>query len=813
MGELLQDIRFGFRSLRKSPGFAIVALLTIAIGVGANAAIFSFIDSVILKPLPYPDPERIVRVYEKRPDQGWNSVSTLNFLDWQERGKPFEYLAALNWTSSTLTGIAEPVQINGMRVSVHYMDILGVRAALGRTFVEGEDQLGRDNVIVLTHALWKSQFGADSAIVGKTITLDGKPNTVIGVLPAAPGFDNGWVKIFRPLAFEPGNRTRDFHWLNALGRLKPGVSLNEARTQMTTLAISIAHDFPKSNKGWGVAIQPLTNSYVSDDTVTSLYVLMAAVGMVLLIACANLANLTLARGVSRERETAIRGALGAGRGRLMRQFLTESLLLASAGGLLGIAGSFFGIAAMKAVMPPYWLNSESDPTLDGRVVLFALGLTLLTGMIFGLVPALRASRPDLAHSIKQGGTGSSSSRSGNLLRGILVIAEVALATMLLGGAGLLIRSFFQMRQVDTGFVTTNVVTAYFPIPEGRYPSSKAFLLYLDRIRDRIAALPGVKEVAFTSSLPMQGWGYGMPFQIVGTKSVDMSNRPSCFVKMVSPSYFRAIGMKMVKGRPLSVHDVEGSPPSIVINQSMAKKFFKDLEPIGKQISVQEIIFGKTQLGPEIPWEVVGVVADEKIGALSGPNENNPGYYVSDAQAPQEGQALIVTGSIPPAAFQRSIGTAVREVNKDQVLEDVKTLEQIKSDTLSNDRLRFALLAIFASVALILSALGLYGVIAYSVVQRTREIGIRTALGANAGNILGLILRSGLLLTGIGLVLGIAGGVGLAQFLSSFLFNIRGYDPVTLGTVAVVLVLTAIAASLIPARRAVRVNPIIALKVE
>jgi predicted permease len=813
MGELLQDIRFGYRSLRKSPGFTTIALLTIAIGIGANAAIFSFIDSVVLKPLPYPEPEGIVRVYEKRPDGGWNGVSALNFLDWQQKGRPFRYLAAYTWSAAILTGAGEPLQIPGMKVSVHYFDISATMAELGRTFVEGEDQPGRDHVAVLTHSLWVSRFASDPDIVGKTLILDGEPHTVIGVLKAAPGQDNGWVKIWRPLAFEPGSRTRDYHWLGVLGRLSPGVTLSQAKAQMTALAISIAHEFPKSNKGWGIGMVPLTESYVSGDTTQSLYVLMAAVGMVLLIACANLANLTLARGVSRERETAIRAALGAGRGRLLRQFLTESLLLSGAGGVLGILAAYFGIAGMKVAIPPNWLNAEAVPTLDGRVVLFALGLTVVTGLVFGLVPAVRASRPDLSHSIKQGGIASSSGKSGNKLRSALVVTEVALATVLLGGAGLLIRSFVQMEQVDTGFDSTNVVTAWFPIPQQQYPTAAVFNSYLRTVQERVKALPGVRDVAFTSVLPMEGWGYGMPFQIVGSKVVDVANRPSCFVKMISPSYFGTIGMKMVKGRPLNDHDVAGASPAIVINQSMAKKYFKDVDPIGKQISVQEIVFGKSQLGPEIPWEVVGVVADEKIGGLGGANDENPGYYVSDEQVPQFQQAIVVRGNLPPSSFQQSVNKAVHEVNKDQVLDDMKTLEMVKAQSLKNDRLRSSLLSLFAAVALVLAAIGLYGVIAYSVVQRTQEIGIRSALGASSGNILRMVLRSGLTLTGIGLLVGIAGAVAMARFLASLLVNVHGYDPLTLGCVAVILIATATIACLIPARRAVRVNPIVALRVD
>jgi len=813
MGELLQDLKFGLRSLRKSPGFAAIALLTIAIGIGANAAIFSFIDGVVLKPLPYPEPGRIVRVWEKLPNGDWNSVSALNFLDWQRRG-PFQYLAATGWdNSATLTGIGEPVSLHGVRVSAHYLDILGIKASLGRTFVDGEDQPGRENVVVLTHKLWLRQFGGDPAIVGKTITLGGRPNTVIGVLPQTPGLDHGWVDLYRPLAFAPDNRTRDFHWLEVLGRLREGVTFEQARTQMTAIAISIAHDFPASNKGWGVALQPLTESYVGGDTTRSLYVLMAAVGMVLLIACANLANLTLARGVSREREAAIRAALGAGRGRLLRQFLTESLMLSLGGGLVGIGAAYLGILGMKAAMPPYWLNQEADPALDGRVVLFSLGLTVLTGIIFGLVPALRASRPDLTHSIRQGGGGASVGRGGNRLRCALVVTEVALATVLLGGSGLLLRSFAQMQKVETGFDATNVVTAWLPVANARFPDSPAFLGYVHRLEDRLGALPGVRDVAFTSALPLQGWGWGMPFQVVGSKAIDVSNWPNCFVKMVSPSYFRTLGIKVIKGRSLNDQDVKGSAPAIVINSAMARKFFSTMEPIGKQVSVQEIFYAQTKLGPEIPWEIVGVVADEKVGGLAQSNDYSPGFYVTQEQLPVNDLALVVKGNLAAAALERSITAAVHEVDRDQVVSDMKTLETIKSDSLSNERLRSALLSIFAGVALVLAALGLYGVIAYSVLQRTREIGIRTALGATDANILGMVVRSGLNLTLLGLAIGIAGAIGLAQFLSAVLFNVPAYDPLTLGAVAVLLVVTALFAGFVPARRAVRVNPIVALRFE
>jgi putative ABC transport system permease protein len=709
--------------------------------------------------------------------------------------------------------VEQPVQLRGQKVSAHFFDIFGVKAALGRTFVDGEDQAGQDHVAVISDPLWKSQFGADPAVIGRTILLDGEPHTVVGVLPKGSAFDRGYFQIWRPLAFPRANMTRDFHWLGAFGRLKPGVSLGQARTQMGSVAISIAHDFPDSNKGWGVVLAPLTESYVSGELTQSLYVLMAAVGMVLLIGCANLANLTLARSVTREREVAIRAALGAGRWRLVRQFLTESLLLSLGGGVLGMAIAYCGIAALKAVVPPYTLPMEANVGMDAGVLLFTLALSVVTGVVFGLVPALKASRPDLANSMKEGGQGASPGHSRHRLRNTLVIAEVALASALLSGAGLLIRSFFQMQRVDTGFDATNVITADLPISNERFPAPEQFSAYLRQIMERVSALPGVRDVALTSALPMQGWGYGMPFQIVGSKVVDVANRPDCFVKMVSPSYFRTIGMKLKKGRFLGDHDVKGAPPVAVMNQSMAKKFFADKDPLGMQISIQEIVYAKTQLGPYIPWEVVGIVADEKIGGLSGKNEDNPGIYVTEEQCPQTGQALVVRGSTDPSALQRSITNAVHEVDRNQVLENVKTLERIKTESMGGERLRSSLLAIFAATALLLAAIGLYGVIAYSVGQRTREIGIRTALGATSRDIQGLVLRNGMALTGIGLVIGVAAALALSQFLSSMLFNVEKYDPVTMGAVAGILVLMALLACYLPARRATRVSPITALRYE
>jgi len=510
----------------------------------------------------------------------------------------------------TLTGLNEPVQLRGARVSPHYFDIFGIQPSLGRTFAGDEDQVGKERVAVLSHTLWDSQFGADPGVIGRSITLDGIPHAVIGVLPAGGAFDRAFAQIWRPLAFEPENMTRNFHWFGAFGKLKRGVTLKQATAQMDAIGARIARDYPDSNKGWGITIDLFADTIVGTQLRQSLYVLLSAVGMVLLIGCVNLANLTLARGSGREREVAIRASIGAGRWRLVRQFLTENVLLSICGGGLGLALGLALKAGLMAALPPFSLPREADVAIDTRVLLFTLILAVFTGIIFGLAPALQATRPNLAGCMKEGGRGSSSG-SRHRVRGGLVITEVALAFVLLTGAGLLIRSFFQMQQVDTGFDSTNVLTAVLPISDKRFPDPAGLNAYLREVVGRVESIPGVRDVALTSALPMQGWGYGMPFQRADKPIVDRANRRACFFKMVSPSYFRTLSLRLRKGRALGDQDAKGAPAVAVINETMVRLYFKGEEPLGKRILVQEIVPGKTQLGPEVPWEVVGVIADSR----------------------------------------------------------------------------------------------------------------------------------------------------------------------------------------------------------
>lgn len=810
---MLSDLRFALRQLIKSPGFTIVALLTLSLSLGANTAIFSFVNAVLLRPLPYDEPDRIVRVLEKPPGGGRNGISTLNFLDWQSQNNCFEFLAANAGGSVSLTGIDEAVQISGRRVSAQFFDIFGVKAAKGRTFLEGEDQAGQDKVAVISHGLWQSQFGGADDIVGQSLHLDGEPHTVIGVLPRDTPFERQSAKIWRPLTFEPANMTRNFHWFGALARLKEGVTLEQARAEMDAIGARIANDFPVSNKDWGVTIDPFAETIVGDDLRQSLYVLLAAVGMVLLIACANLANLSLMRVVGREREIAIRVSMGAGRSVLMRQFLTESLLISLLGGALGILVGQLAMVGLQAAMPPFSLPSEAGVNLDGRVLLFSFGLTLITGIVVGLFPALHAARPNLTQSLKQGGGGAGTSRSVSRVRSTLVVLEVALAFILLTGSGLLMRSLNQLGDVDTGFDATNVLTLRLPISDKNHPDPEDLTAYLRELRSRIGALPGVTDVAMTSSLPMQGWGYGMPFQIADQEVIDRANRTACFFKMVSPSYFQTLKIKLRRGRSLAETDVQGSPPAAVISEAMVARYFNGEDPIGKRILVQEIVPGKTQLGEEIPWEVVGVVANEAVTGLEGQTEGNPGMYVTNYQSPIYGQGVVIRSAIDTTLLRQAVTTAVHEVNRDQTITGMKTLDVIVSESLGDNRFRVLLFGTFSWVSLLLSAIGIYGVISFAVSQRTRELGIRSALGASEGNILRLVLGNGLTLIAIGLVVGLLGALALHRFISALLFNVSGRDPVIMIAVALILALVGLIACFLPARRASKVNPTVALRVE
>jgi putative ABC transport system permease protein len=813
MSQLWQDMLYAFRTLRSAPGFAAVAILTLAVGIGANAAIFSFVNGILLNPLPYPTADRIVRVLEKPPGSptARNGISTLNYLDWEQQNKVFEYMAPQTGGGAVLTGSGDPVQLRGARVGVHYFDIFGIKAAQGRLFLPDENQLGKENVVVLSSVLWRDQFGLDPNIVGRKIVLDGQPYTIVGVLPPGSAFDRAGPQFWRPLVFEPSNMTRNFHWFVSFGLLKEGVTFEQAQQDMDAIGARIATDFPDSNKGWGVGLDLYKNIFINDSLRTSIMTLMYAVGGMLLIGCANIANLSLARGVTREREVSVRASVGAGRWRLIRQFLTENVVLSLIGGMLGIGVGYGTMIWLKSLVPPNMLPQEAVVALDTRVLLFTFGVSVLVGILFGLAPALQASKPDLAAAMKEGGRGSTAGGGRKIIRDALVVAEIAIAFVLLAGSGLLIRSFFRLINVDTGMNTTSVLTFGLPASDKQYPDPAALNAYYTQLSEAVKSVPGVRDVALSCAPPMSGTCYGMPFQLASKPAVDRANRQGRPYKIVSHSYFNTLGIRLLKGRFLNEHDRKGAVNAMVINNRFANTFFKDVEPVGQRILIQEIIPGKTQLGPEIAWEVVGVIDNEKLGGLM--DDRSEVMYVSNEQTPVYGMTMSVRTNLDPASLEKSIRQAISAVNRNQPMNNVRTLQRIMDDSASSNRMQTMLLTIFSGIALLLASIGIYGVLAYAVTQRTHELGLRAALGASRSTLLSLVLLRGLILAVIGLLIGLGAALGLTKYIGTILYNVPPRDPATLAWVAAVLAGVALLACYIPARRATKVDPMVALRYE
>jgi predicted permease len=809
---LMQDLRFGLRTLRKSPGFTAVAVLSLALGVGANAAIFSFVNAVLLKPLPYPHPEQIVSLGEKLPDGFSNPISTLNFLDWERQNRCFQFLSVIAWDKVILTGSDRPEELHVHRVSASYFKVLGVSAMLGRTFAASENEAGNDLEVVLSNRIWRSRFGGDPKVIGRKITLDAKGYTIIGVLPANSEFDRSWAVMWLPLAFTPANMTRNYHWLYAMARLGRGVTLKQARDQMDAIGAGIAAQYPDSNKGIGVAVDPYVDQVVQPELRRSLWVLLVAVGAVLLIGCANLANLTLARATNREHEMAIRSALGARRLRLVRQLLTESILLGILGGVAGLALGNALMHGMKLWLPPDMLPPQADVRMDHSVLLFTMVMGILTGILSGLAPALSGTRPDLARSLKEDGR-TTVGTTPHRMRTALMVAEVALSFVLLAGAGLLIRSFNRLASLNPGVDTTNVLAMDLPIPPAEFTNSTALTNYLSEVARKVRSVPGVRDVAITNKPPMEGMG-GAPFLIEGRDNLPYPQRPLCGFKVVGPSYFDTVGMRLSKGRSLEESDGAESVPVTVINETMAKTYFKGEDPIGKRILIRQLVFGKPGRGPEIPWLVVGMVKDEKVGGkVFSLAEDIPVVYVTFYQNPGISNSLVVRSAMNPLLLSGSIEQAIWQVNNNQAVANIETLEEIKSESVAPARLRTALLAIFAGIALLLAAVGIYGVVSYSVAQRVREMAIRLALGASPGDLLKLVIGKTMLIVLVGLALGGGAALALTRVLASLLYATSPTDRVTWIVAGALLAAVALLACYIPARRAMRVDPMVALRYE
>jgi putative ABC transport system permease protein len=815
METLVHDVRDAVRSLSRSPAFAVVAILTLAAGIGANTAIFSAIQAVLLRPLPYPEPERVVFIQERRPaSERGNSVSPLNYLDWKSQTGVFDSMAAATSAFASITGLDAPVQVSAMHVTGDYFNVFGLRAMLGRTFGPSDQGSIETRVAILSHRLWVSRFASDVTIVGRSLRVDGEIYTVIGVMPASTSLDFFGTQLWTPLTWNATTLNRNFHSISfAVARLTRGASLGTARAEMDTIAERISRDHPDTNKGWGAIVRPYSDLWVTDDFKRSLYLLLAAVAAVLLIACANLSHVTLARGLAREREVALRSALGASRRRLVQQLLVETVVVALIGGVLGVGLGHLLLRVLVTSIAAYEIPSDVPIAIDRGVLFFTMALSVTCGIAFGVVPAFSATRVSPGASLKGDGRTASVSRAGRRWRRALIVNEVALAFVLLSSAGLLIQSFYRMQRADPGFMAANVLTAGLPVADSQFSSRTEMNAYLQRVMSRVQSLPGVTSAALTDALPMHWPPYATFFEIAGHPGVDRANRPLCDFKTVSPSYFPTVGLVLRRGRLLTADDRQGSPLAAIVNESMVRKFFAREDPLGKRLIMRQIVPGSVgQFGPDVSWQIVGIIADERMTSFDDPTEH-PAMYVSYEQSPTPFQQLVVRAAVDVAPLHEPLRKALAEIDRNQVLSDVKTLDEVLAETMSPDRLRTRLIGTFALVAIFLSGIGVYGVIAFSVGQRTRELGIRKALGASVANLQWLVARDVVTLAGAGLLVGIGCTFGASRLLSGFLFGVGATDPVTLAAAAVSIAGLAALAAYVPSRRVVRVDPMIALRAE
>ena len=806
MDSLLRDLKFSARSLLKRPALTFIAIVTLAIGIGANSAIFSTINALLLKPLPFPDPERIVALWDKVPSRGVerNEVAVANYLDWRAQNKSFEQLGIYRWWSTNLTGSDSPERVQGFAVTPNFLEVVGVKPMMGRGFFAEEDQPGKDAVALLTYSLWQRRFGADPNIVNKTISTNGTARTVIGVMPPDFNYPKG-AEIYAPLQITPElARNRGNHAYLGIGRLRPGISIQGAQAEFDTIAAQLEKQYPETNTGRGVVIYPILQDTVRMYS-TALWVMMAAVGFVLLIGCANVANLMLARASGRQREIALRSALGASRFRIVRQLLTESVLLGLFGGALGILVAYWGVDAIRTASPgeaarfaPGWNHLGINLPVLG----FTMLLSVLSGVVFGLAPAWQLSKPDLNSALKEGSRQASS--GSHRLRGLLVVSEVALSLMLLVSAGLLIRSFLQLVKTDPGFNADSLLTMNLVLPVAKYkdePQRAAF--YADLMR-RVEVLPGVESVAAVNHLPLGGSNSSTTFLIEGLPEPPPGQELSGRYRVCTPNYFKTMGIAVLKGRAFTDQDKAGAPPVIIVNETLARRYWPDANPISKRMRYP---------GPlnQNPWmQVVGVVKDVKHDMTLPITED---FYVPHAQDAWQSMVLVAKTKVDPASMAAPIRQQVWAIDKDQPVFDVHTMREVRAISLALYSFSSVMLSIFAGVALLLAAIGIYGVMSYAVTQRTQEIGIRMALGARVRDVLTLVVRNGMSLAVIGVIVGLAGAYGLTRLLASLLVGVAPTDIVTFSIVTFGLLLVALLACYIPARRATKVDPLVALRYE
>jgi len=828
MTSLWQDLKYCLRILLKKPGFTLIALLALTLGIGANTAIFSVVNAVLLRPLPYEEPEQLVFLHERGTQSPWMSIAWPNYVDWSARNRVFEHIGVFNNGNYNLTGNnGEPERLQAGQVSADLFAALRAKPALGRIFTADEDKPGANPVVVLTYGLWQRRFGGDPNIVDKTITLNDRSYNVVGVMPETfqfptfgfPSSMEMWVPV-GPLSDSDVWKNRSNHvGLFAVARLRPGVTIEQARAEMDSLAVNLERQYPQTNNGIRVTVEPLNEVTVGNDIKQALWVFLGAVGFLLLIACANVANLLLARATIRQREIAVRAALGASRWRIIRQLLLESVVLALLGGGLGLLFARWGVDLILALSPDS-IPRAHEIGLDLPVLAFTFVASALTGVIFGLIPALQSSRLQLHETLKVSGR---SLAGKNWARNALVVSEVALTLILLIGAGLLMRSFYQLHQVNPGFAYDRSLSFSVNLPEKRYTREQQ-ANFFQQLNQNLSALPGVEHVGITSGLPLGNNGWSTTFTVEGRPAPSPDQMPMMQASIVSPDYFRAMGIPLLKGRYFTDQDNRQHLSSkdlsklnedernmaglnvVIIDQEFARRYWPDEEPIGKRIRQG----GADARAPLAT--VVGVVGHVRMEGLSRDLKAVQGYFAF-AQLPANRMTVVVQSTNEPGQMMAAARKQVSAIDPNQPVYSIRTLEQLRSEAVASEKLNLTLLCVFAAIALALAVVGIYGVMSYSVTQRTHEIGIRMALGAQAGNVSKMVIGEGLKLTLLGVGLGVLGALGLTRWMQSLLFGVRPTDPVTFIAIAFFLLVVAFLACWLPARRATKVDPLVALRYE
>lgn len=808
--ELVTDIRFTFRTMRRTPALAFAAILTLALGVGANSAIFSAVNAVILRPLPFSNPEQLYMLWEENPEKGWHKqvAAPANMLDWKEQVAAFADVMGYSdaFGSSTLADVGEPTVVMPVSVTGNFFSVLGARPALGRTFTDAETWQSDQRVAVISHRMWRDRFGSDVKVIGRTVQIDGNAVTIVGVMPNGFAFPDETTDLWKPYAWNPTMRQAVFfrraHWVNVVARVKPGVSQEAANAQLQAVAKQLERDFPETNTVMGAEMTPL-HEFLVGDTRLPLFVLLGAVGLLLLIACANVGNLLLVKAAGSEREVALRLALGAGKQRLMRQALTESAVMSLVGGVAGVALGWWGIRALQAIQPAGMLR-VSHFELDWIVLLYVLAITTVSGMLFGIAPAIWSSRRLPLDALKEGGRGGSDSRRMRRWGERLVIGEVALALMLSIGAGLLVRSLMRLQNVDPGFDPNGVLAVRVSLPNGRYDSGAKMTTFFARLEERLRGLPGVTTVGGGSNLPLENTGYSSDFVVEGWPAGTYGSE--VIHRRITPDYFKSLKTAVIAGRAFTVDDRADGPPVVIVNDALARKHFGTQDPVGKRIA-----FDKTPDSTSVWRTIVGVVQSQHQTTLG--IEPKIEAYEPLAQDPTSGMFTLVRTAGDPAALGPAVRRTVAELDGALAIESMRTMNQVRALSLARDRFLTTLLVVFAGVGLALAVVGVYGVMAQMARRRIREMGIRMALGAQATDVRWLVVRKGLRLVTIGLAIGTVGALVTTRAMQTLLFGVATTDPMTFASVPVVLVVTAFVATWVPATFASRADPATALRAD